>query len=434
MNYLIIGASAAGINAARTLRQLDKFANITILSRDKQVYSRSMLHLYISGERKVEELNFIPENFFIENDIKWLGGKEVIGVNTYSNTVSYFDIESEKNREPHKTRQVYHKRYNKLLIATGAATVIPHNIRNLENAKNVFRLRNIEDAKEIKSAIKKFKSVSIIGGGLVGIYLASQLIESGMDIDIVEYGNNILALQLDKESAMPYQNKLKEAGVKIHTNCVAKSAIVKDDLFKGLTLSNGEKIKSDMVIISAGIRPNTEFLDDSEILTDMGVVELKGTLLREGVVVNKNCRTNIEDVYAAGDVCAERIGIWPLAVKEGINAAHHMAGLDYKQKNTFGLRNSMSFFGINTISLGDPNLTGEGYIQETYSRDGVYKKIIHKDGIIHTAILQGDIEGAGVYEKLIGDGIDISHLNKSVFDINYGDFYNIDEAGEFYYE
>ena len=87
MRYVIIGASAAGLTAAKTLRQWEPDGEITVISIDTKVHSRCMLHLYLSGERTAEEINFVPESFFTANRIKWLAGEEVVKVDTQENQV-----------------------------------------------------------------------------------------------------------------------------------------------------------------------------------------------------------------------------------------------------------------------------------------------------------------------------------------------------------
>ena len=137
--YIVIGASAAGISGAKTLREIDKDAEIILVSKDTHVYSRCILHHYISGHRTVEKLDFTTKDFFKNNNIKWLKGLEVLDVDSKEHTVSLSNGEV--------------LNYDKLLICSGASSFIPP-VENLRTANNVIGLRNLDDAEKIKEALR----------------------------------------------------------------------------------------------------------------------------------------------------------------------------------------------------------------------------------------------------------------------------------------
>lgn len=422
MKYVIIGASAAGLNAAKTLRKLDPSALITVVSQNSLIYSKSLLHLFITGERNVRNLEFVESNFFEKYDIKWVSGVSATGISTYRKEVNL----SNNNIEP----------YDKLLIATGSSTVFPNNLDYIRDSKNVYTLGTIKDAIRIRDRILKSKSITFIGGGLVCLNIVSKLLYRGFEINIIEYGNNLMSHQLNKVAAEPYQKKLIEDGANLYLNSVVMSAGMIDDEVTSLNLSSGEKIYTDMIIVSAGITPNVDFLEGTDIRRNCGVVTMKGETLRQGVLVNKKCETNIRDIYAAGDVCAEKLSLWPLAVKQGIVAANNMAFGDKEIRSTYGYKNPMSFFGINTISIGDPNLKGPDFEIFDFKdkTKGIYKHAIVRNGVLQSVILQGDIQGAGVFERLIEDEINISDIDKYLFDLTFDDFFDLDERGQILYD
>lgn len=416
MKYLILGASAAGLNAAKTLRKLDQASIITIVSKNSLIYSKSLLHFFVTGERSLRNLSFVEEDFFEKYDINWVKGVYATGVNTYRQEVNL-------NNNLIET-------YDKLLIATGSSSEFPHNLDYIEGAKNVYTLTNIMDAIKIRDRVKLSKSITFIGGGTVCLNLVSKLLYRGYEINIIEYGNNIMAYQLDKEAASPYQRKIIDGGGRLYTNTIVLEAGIANNMVTSLSLSSGEKIYTDMVIVTSGVSPNVEFLEDSDIMINRGVVAIRGELLRKGVVVNRKCETNVDNIYAAGDVCAEKLSLWPLAVKQGIVAAYNMALKNREMPTLHGFKNSVTFFGINTISIGDPNLSGPRYRLEIFRDKGVYKRAILEGGIIRSIILQGDIRGAGVFERLIEYEIDISQVDKYIFDLGFNDFFALDERGE----
>lgn len=406
MRYVILGASAAGINAAITIRTLDKDAKILIVSKDDKVYSRCMLHHIIGKKKSIEETSFIEEAFFEKHHIEWLKGKTVININTNKKQVVFGDG--------------CPINYDKLLIATGASASIPP-IKNLKESRGVFTLRNIEDAIGIDKRVENAESVVIIGAGLVGIDAAVGLLERGLKVSIVEMSDIILQLQLDKRASSRYEKLLKEHGVTIYTKTSVSEAVIGDDGFiKALKLNNGLEIPCSMAIVATGVKPSISFLNNT------------GIQFETGIIINDKCETSIKDIYAAGDVCG-RIGIWPLAVKQGITAAYNMTGNKRILDDNFGFKNTMNFFGLETVSLGVTYAPDSSYQVRIIESDKVYKKIIHKNGIIYGAVLQGDISYCGVLAQLIKTKIDVSSISKDIFHISYADFFVVAENGEYKY-
>lgn len=406
MKHLILGASAAGINAAKTIRQLDKNCEITIISSDNNVYSRCMLHHIIGKHRDLDGISFITKDFFEKYNIHWIKNKTVTEINTKDKKVILNDNENIT--------------YDKLLIATGSSASIPP-IKNLKDAKGVYTLRHIEDAEGIDEKAETCKEAAIIGAGLVGIDAAVGLLARGLKISIIEMSDRILPLQLDKKASDKYRKLLEEQGVEIHTNACVEEAILNEDGFiKGLKLDNGKEIKCDMAIVAAGVKPNISFINNSDIKVE------------RGISINNKCETSSDSIYAAGDVCG-KIGIWPLAVKQAITAAYNMVGYNKVLDDDFGLKNSMNFFRLETISIGLINPPDDSYKVDIIDTPNVYKKIIHKDGIIYGTILQGNVSYCGVLTQLIKNKIDVSNINKNIFNINYADFYSIDSDGKYQY-
>ncbi len=154
---------------------------------------------------------------------------------------------------------------------------------------------------------------------------------------------------------------------------------------------------------------------------------------RFGLTFNGFGQTNVKDVYGAGDVSG-KAPIWPVAVKEGIIAANNMFGKAQQISNFFTSKSTMNFFGIPTMSLGDVNYTNDDCVVEVLEEEENYKKIIHKDGKIIGALLQGDLSYSGILQQLIMHKIDVRHVKKSLFNIDYSDFFQMDENFEFYYK
>ena len=408
MRYVVIGASAAGISGAKTLRELDKEAEIVLVSKDENVYSRCILHHYISNHRDVEALNFTGKNFFEENNITWIKGVEVKALNDSNNSLELSNGETLS--------------YDKLLVCSGASAFIPP-VEGLREANNVVGLRNLDDAILIKEQAKTVKNVVVLGAGLVGIDAVSGLLGQGLNISLVEMGNKILPLQLDKHASDVYEKKFSEEGVALKLGVKAEKLLLDENNNpKALLLNTGEEVPCELVIVATGVRSNVAFMENSNVECD-----------RFGLIIDAKGKTNVENIYGAGDVTG-RNPIWPTAVKEGIIAAHNMLGKEMIMTDFFGSKNTMNFVGIATMSLGMVEPADETYIVETQVEGDNYKKIIHKDGKIYGAIIQGDLSYAGVLTQLIKENIDVSKVTKSLFDIDYADFFNIEKNFEFSYK
>lgn len=405
MNYVVVGASAAGINGLRTLRKLDNDATITLISKDDSIYSRCILHHYIEGSRNIKELEFIEDGFIEKYNIDWIKGVEVTGINTELQELSLSTGETVP--------------YDKVLLATGASTFFPP-VTNLKDANNVVGLRNLDDAEMIREKGRQAENIVVMGAGLVGIDAVEGLLHYGKNLTLVEFGDRLLPIQLDKRAAETYQEAFRQAGVTQYYDTAVQEVVMDETgAVQELKLSNGSQIPCDFLIVATGVRSNVKFLEDSPIETD-----------RFGMVFNPLGETNIPNVYGAGDISG-RNPIWPAAVKEGIIAATNMTGEKRELTDFFASKSTMTFLGIHTLSLGKPYPEDDSFEIEIQEKKGQYKKIIHKDGVIHGAIIQGDLAYAGILTQLVKEGIPIDKQGKSLFDINYSDFFDMTKNLEF---
>lgn len=395
-DYVILGASAAGINAAKTLRDLDLDSNITVISKDEKVYSRCMLHHVISNHRTVEEINFVEDNFMENNNIYWIKNKSVKSIDTKNKKVVIEGQELD---------------YDKLLIATGASAFIPP-IRNIKEGNYIYPLRNIDDVYEIKEKAKISKKVAIIGAGLIGIDALTGLMEyKNLEVSLIYPSDYILDKQLDEYSAKVYENKFIENGANLYSGQPVNEIILdKENNVSGVQLGNGTVVECDLLIVSTGVTPNIDFIKETNIENN------------RGIVINDKCETTVDDVYAAGDVVGKN-AIWPLAVKQGIVAAHNMAGSERNIEDDFTFKNSMNFMGIPTVSLGIVNPEGDDYDTITRCDNDGYKKFIYKDDRIYGLIAQGDISYIGALTQIIKNKVEIPDLKNRIFDIGYADFF-----------
>lgn len=408
MRYVVIGASAAGISGIRELRKLDKTSEIILISKDKEIYSRCILHHYLGGHRTVPELNFAESNFEELYQVQWIKGKACTGVRPEEKKVALEDGQEVS--------------YDKLLIATGSHTFIPP-IKNLKEAKNVIGFRNIEDIETLKEVAVTHKNILVMGAGLVGLDCTSGLLELGVNVTMVEMAGWMLVRQLDPRAAKTYQDAFASQGVKqYYGDGIAEAVMNEEGNITSVILASGTEIPCDYVVVTAGVRSNVEFLEGSGIATS-----------KFGLLYDASGQTSDENIYGAGDVSGTS-PIWPVAVKEGIIAASNMAGVPRKMTDFFASKSTMNFLGIPSMSLGNVNPEDDSYSVEIKDTGKSYKKIVHQDGKITGAILQGDLAYGGILQQLIARKIDITKVKKPIFDVDYSDFFHINENFEYYYE
>jgi NAD(P)H-nitrite reductase large subunit len=320
-----------------------------------------------------------------------------------------------------------------ILIATGANSVTPP-IGELRGAANAFGLRHLADARAIAEAAKGAREIVVIGAGLVGLDAVSGLLGQGerlglsRSITVIEMASTALALNLDARAAEVYQKLFEKRGVVFHLGRKVVNttsgpgggpAKAGGPRIVSLELDNGQSVPCDLVIMAVGVRPAVAWLEGSGVeLTE-----------RKAVKVDDYLASSVPGVYAAGDV-AGLSGIWPNAVKQGEIAGQNMCGAGWKYDDRFALKNAVNFFGLLSLSVGALN-AGEGddvLIKEDRHN---YRKLILRDGVPRGVILQGEIGGSGFWQYLIKNQIPLGNLGKSVWSVNYGDFFGTWDNGEY---
>ena len=381
MRYIIIGSSAAGINAIRELRKFDKEGEVILVSKDEHIYSRCILHQYLSGERDLERLNFAEKDFDKVYRVNWMKGREAVALRTKDH-ILVLDGGEELS-------------YDKLLIATGSHTFIPP-IKGLSEADNYIGFRNIDDIEVLREVPKTAEHIVVLGSGLIGIDCATGFLHMGVKVTLVDFAGWLLNRQLDERAAKTYIDAFEKNGVEQYYSVGVKEVRVNDQhKIYEIELSDGKVLPCDFFVVTAGVRSNVEFLKDSGL-----------ELSKFGLVYDAFGQTSDPDVYGAGDVSGLS-PIWPVAVKEGMIAAANMTGKKEKMTDFFASKSTMSFLGIHTMSLGVVTPPDDSYRVDTYDKNGVYKKVVSKDGVIVGALLQGDLAYGGVLQQMIARKLDV---------------------------
>ncbi|MBW2623313.1 MAG: NAD(P)/FAD-dependent oxidoreductase, partial [Deltaproteobacteria bacterium] len=269
--------------------------------------------------------------------------------------------------------------YEALLLATGARSFIPP-IPGTDKS-GVFALRDITDARAIVEHAKGVKEATLVGGGLLGLEAGYGLIRLGLKVNVVEFFDRLLPRQMDGPGALKLQQILETLGFSFYLGAKVKE-ILGDDKARNLALEDGQTLPGDMVLFSAGIRPNLDLARSMGLETD------------KGVKVNDRLMTSQDGVWAAGDLIEfeERIyGIWPAAQAQGEIAGANMSGGDAAYKGTV-LSNSLKVVGVDLTSAGD--IDPDGKLESSvYDGEGVYRKIVADSGRIKGFIFLGQTGG-----------------------------------------
>ncbi|MCX4255338.1 MAG: CoA-disulfide reductase [Oscillospiraceae bacterium] len=322
MKTLIIGGVAGGASAAARLRRLDEAADIIVLERGEYVsFANCGLPYYIGGV--ITNPNNLtlqtPESFRARFNIDVRVNSEAVKIDPESKTVTVKNLSS---------GEIYAENYDNLILSPGAEPIRP-DIDGIDS-EIVFTLRNIPDMLKIKEYIQKQKprSAVVIGGGYIGVEMAENLKEAGLEVSVAELADHLIA-PLDFDMAADVHRYIKLKGIGLYLNNSVKA-------IDGHTvvLQNG-KVNADMVILSVGVLPETALAQECGIKTNR----------RGSIIVNRQMKTNVPNIYAVGDAAESEDFITktpafiPLAGpanKQGRIAADNIAGIASEYKGTQG--------------------------------------------------------------------------------------------------
>lgn len=371
IKYLIIGNGIAGLSAAKEIRKNDKVGSVLMISREKYLtYYRTRLTDGLNKDMKAENILVNKLSWYEENNIDVILNGNVERINAEENIIELSDGEKIK--------------YDKLLLATGSHPFVPPIKGNIN--QDVLALRTIDDLYYFKDCLNKWEEVTVIGGGLLGLEAAWSIKNLGKKVKIVEFAPYLLGKQLNEEISKKLESRLIEEGLEIYLSSTVEEVL--DD--NTVVLNTGKKFKTDGLLYSIGVRPNLELVKDTDIKYN------------RGIIVDDNLRTNINSIYAAGDVIEKDgivLGLWTLANEQGKIAGANMSGKDLKY--TWPQPFTM-------LKLGDIQLFSIGNIKE-YDKSYEIKK---DNGKIHHKLFTVDSKIVGGI--LFGDTKDMGKLKKAV--------------------
>jgi nitrite reductase (NADH) large subunit len=260
----------------------------------------------------------------------------------------------------------------------------------------------VQDAKDIADWAKGIERVVLIGGGLLGLEAGNALRKLGKQVMVVEFFPRLLPRQLDVDGAKRLQGIMEGMGFSFRLG--AKTQEIKgENGVDGVVLEGGETLPAQMVIISAGVRPNLEMAEALKLDHD------------KGIKVDNHLRTNQPDIYAAGDVAEFQgipYGIWTAAMEQGQVAGINMAGGEASYPGTV-MANTLKVVGIDLAAAG--NIDAENALEsKVVSEEKIYKKIVIDQNQIVGCIMLGDTKGFNKITKMMSEKQDVSQTKDQI--------------------
>ena len=396
MNVIIVGNGVAGVTAAKIIKEKHPQTRVSIYTDESSnYYPRPRLYEILAGEAEPEDVTIFSEEWYRKKGITVQLNKKALSIDTKRKELLLND----------QTRVSY----DKLLLANGGRSFVPP-IKGADKT-GVFTLRTISDALHIKEFTENTKKAIVIGGGLIGLEFAASLRKLGQQVTVVELFPRLLPRQLDPDGAALLKNRIESLGINIVLG-VKTAEILGKETVTGIMLDNGKKVSGDFVLVSAGMRSNTELALEA------------GIKVNRGVVVDGHLRTSVDAVYAVGDVAEYEgtvYGIIPAALEQASNAAANMLGDEHVIYTGTVTSNTLKIVGIDLTSMGLVNPEEPTYeeIKKTDETKGVYKKLVLDKGKIVGAILLGDKKGVTSIRKLIAKETDITKYKNLILNDDF---------------
>ena len=347
-------------------------------------YNRILLSNILSGQQDTSEIYINPLDWYRDNGITLHKGARVTHIDRAARIVTADNGVQEE--------------YDTLLIATGSRAFIPP----MEGAwlddgtlrPGVFAFRGIDDCTGIMAAAKRSKVAAVIGGGLLGLEAARGLLNHGCEVHVIHLGAHLMEMQLDAAGGLMLRKAMEGMGVTVHLGKLTTTILTQGEdnrtaKVAGLRFKDGTELACDMVVVSAGIRPNAE------------IAARSGLSVERAIVVDNHMRSPDDHrVYVVGECAQHRGKVYGLVAPLWDQAkvfADQVTGADTTAEYTGSkLATKLKVMGVELASMGitEPADDGDEVIQFSEPRRGTYKKLIVRDGRLVGGILMGDISKA----------------------------------------
>lgn len=403
MKLVMIGNGMAGV---RTLEELLKIApdlyDITVFGAEPHPnYNRILLSPVLAGEQTIDEIILNPVSWYEEHGITLHLGKKVAQIDRVKRLVIAEDGTTAA--------------YDRLLIATGSNPfILPVPGKELDG---VIAYRDIADTETMIETAKTHKHAVVIGGGLLGLEAANGLMLRGMQVSVVHIMPWLMERQLDDVAGKLLQKSLEDRGLKFEIGAQTEALVGNEaGRVKAVKFKDGREIPADLVVMAAGIRPNTALAEGAKLHCS------------RGIVVTDTMQTVTDPrIYAVGECAAHRgiaYGLVAPLFEQGKVCATHLAEFGIGRYTGSQTSTKLKVTGIDLFSAGE-FMGGEGTEEIVLSdpKGGVYKKLVLKDDKLVGACLYGDTVDGSWYFKLLREGRTVNDIRDRLMfgESNIGD-------------
>ncbi|MBM7702826.1 CoA-disulfide reductase [Metabacillus iocasae] len=367
---LIVGGVAGGASAAARLRRLSEKDHIVMFERGEYIsFANCGLPYYIGEvieERSkllVQTVEGMSKRFNL--DIRNL--TEIVRINSDEKTVTARNV---------TTGEEYDESYDVLILSPGSKPIVPP-IPGIHEANALFTLRNVPDTDRIKQYVdnEKPKRAVVIGGGFIGVEMAENLVERGMDVTLVEMANQVMA-PMDVEMAQLAHTHMREQGVNLILEDGVQAFEQQGNMVR---LTSGKELETDMIILAIGVQPESTLAKEAGL--ELG--------LRDTIKVNEHLQTSDSSIYAVGDVIEVKDFVngfetfvplaWP-ANRQGRLVADHIHGKDVRYNGTMG---------TSIAKIFDLTVAATGNNEKTLKRIGIPYEVVHVHPMNHAGYYPG---------------------------------------------
>ncbi|EDO1241670.1 SidA/IucD/PvdA family monooxygenase [Listeria monocytogenes] len=374
MKIVIIGSVAAGTSVAAKARRNTEEAEIVVYDQDKDIsYSICGIPYYVGKE--VDELESLtPRNaawFKKRYNVDIFTEHRVTNINTETQTIEVENLQTGEKKVD---------TYDELVLATGAKPIVPEIFATQQFNQNIFHVRTIQDAAAIHDFIgrEKPQKATIIGAGFIGLEMAEQLTHAGIEVTIVQRGNQLMK-QMDADMAYRVQLALEKNHVTIQLNTTITEVINREERITELKTSQNQSIQTDLVILAVGVMPNTALTQSTQIrLGNSGAI-----------VVNKKMQTSVPHIYAVGDVAESFSLITGKPLYRPLGSTANKMGRIAGDVITGGTLEHRGILGTGIVRVFDLTVAYTGITEKEAIEEGIDVAILYNIKPDHADYLGG---------------------------------------------
>ena len=381
---VIVGSGIAGLSAAQAARQQNASASILILSAERDLpYYRLRICEAVADPAALDTLTVEPQAYYDTQRIELRLGTQVVAIDRRAKIIKLADGSQET--------------YDKLILATGSSSLVPP----LEGVKRpgVRTLWTLENARQLTAELTPGQRVVVIGGGLLGLLAADHIQRRGVQATVLELANRLLANQLDEGGSAVFKRQAEKTGVRFELSAETAEIFGQTDdpqsPAAGVRLKDGRVIEADLVLLSIGVRANSQLAAEA------------GLPITRRIVTDTRMQTEDPGIFAAGDAAEPDqywFGLWPVSMEQG-----RVAGINAAGGEAVFAKEIPPYFiqtlGTEVAVQGDKGGPGELEADIDLEQDpmaGTYRKLVYRGGLLTGFMLVGDTRDMITLQKKLG--------------------------------